>query len=373
MNQENQGRESVIIRTSILGIAVNVLLAAFKAAVGILSHSIAVTMDAVNNLSDALSSVITIIGTKLAGKAPDKKHPLGHGRVEYLSAMIIAVIVLYAGITAFVESVKKIIHPQAPDYSPVTLMIIAVAVVVKILLGTHVKRTGQKVNSDSLIASGSDALFDAIISASTLVAALIFIAAKVSLEAWLGAVISVIIIKSGIEILRDAISEILGERVESELAKSVKAVVVSFPQVQGAYDLFIHNYGPDRLIGSVHIEVPDTITAKELDMLQRKIGMKVMEETGVVMTGISVYAVNTQDKEVVQMRRQVYEAASSWPEVLQVHGFYADRKEKILRFDAVISFEAEDREKLLHEVQAKIRQLYPEYTVQIQMDYDISD
>lgn len=369
----NSSREKVIIRTSILGIAANVLLAAFKAAVGVLSHSIAITMDAVNNLSDALSSLITIIGTKLAGKAPDRKHPLGHGRVEYLSAMIIAVIVLYAGVSAFVESVKKILHPELPEYSPATLLIIAVAVIVKILLGTYVKRTGQKVNSDSLIASGSDALFDAIISASTLVAAVILILFGFSLEAWLGAAISAIIIKSGIEILRDAISEILGERVEADLAKAVKSSVVSFPQVQGAYDLFVHNYGPDRLIGSVHIEVPDVMTAEELDVLEREISLKVMKETGVIMTGISVYSVNTKDEETVQMRKQVYQAAMSWPEVLQVHGFYADRRAKEMRFDAVISFDAKDRAQLLHEVQEKIARMYPDYTIHVAMDYDISD
>ena len=147
-------REQKIIRTSYVGILVNVLLAAFKAGIGVLSHSVAIMMDAVNNLSDALSSVITIIGTKLASRAPDEKHPLGHGRIEYLSALIIGAIVLYAGITAFVESVKKIIHPEVPDYAPVSLLIIAVAVAAKILLGLHVRRTGREVNSDALVASG---------------------------------------------------------------------------------------------------------------------------------------------------------------------------------------------------------------------------
>ena len=161
-------RDKIIVRTSIIGIAANLLLAGFKAAVGILANSISIVLDAVNNLSDALSSVITIIGTKLAGKAPDKKHPMGYGRIEYLSAMIISMIVLYAGITSLVESVKKIIHPEKAEYTGVTLLIVAAAVVVKLLLGRHVKATGQKVNSGSLIASGEDARLDAVISASTL-------------------------------------------------------------------------------------------------------------------------------------------------------------------------------------------------------------
>ena len=152
-------REKTIVRTSIIGILTNVLLAAFKAAVGIISNSIAVTLDAVNNLSDALSSVVTIIGAKLGAKAPDKKHPLGYGRIEYLSSMIVAAIVLYAGITSLVESVKKIIHPEAADYGTISLIIIAVAIVVKLVLGRYVKKQGEKVNSGALVASGKDASF----------------------------------------------------------------------------------------------------------------------------------------------------------------------------------------------------------------------
>ena len=192
MSVKAKSRDQIIIRTSIIGIAANIFLAGFKAFVGILSNSIAIVLDAVNNLSDALSSVITIVGTKLAGRAPDKKHPLGYGRIEYLSAAIISVIVLYAGVTSFTESVRKIIHPETPDYSALTLVIVASGVLVKILLGRYVRATGEKVGSDSLVASGSDALNDSIISASTLVAAVLYIKAGWSLEAWLGAVISVI-------------------------------------------------------------------------------------------------------------------------------------------------------------------------------------
>ena len=168
-------REKTIIRTSIIGIAANVFLAAFKAAVGLMSNSIAIVLDAVNNLSDAGSSLITIVGTKLAGREPDKKHPFGYGRIEYLSAMIISVIVLYAGTTSFVESVRQILHPETPAYNTVSLLIVAVAVVVKILLGRYEKSVGERVNSDSLVNSGEDATLDSIISASTLVAAGIFL------------------------------------------------------------------------------------------------------------------------------------------------------------------------------------------------------
>ena len=366
-------RNNVIIRTSIIGIAANVLLAAFKAVVGVLSGSIAIILDAVNNLSDALSSLITIIGTKLASKAPDKKHPLGHGRIEYLSTMVIAVIILYAGITSLVESIKKIIHPETPNYTVTGLMIIAAAVAVKIVLGLYVQKKGREVNSDSLVASGSDAMFDSIISASTLVAAGIYILFHVSLEAFLGAVISIIIIKSGVEMLKDTVSEIVGERVESETAAKVKEAIFTFPEVRGAYDLVIHNYGPDKLVGSVHVEIPDTMTATEIDLLDRRIAQKVYLDTGVGMTGVSIYAVNTRDEKVKEMLTHVRAIAAEYPEVLQVHGFYADREKKLMYFDVVVGFEAKDRRAICNQIRERVQELYPDYTVYTQLDADLAD
>ena len=224
-------REKTIVRTSVIGIIANVFLAAFKAVIGLMSSSIAIIMDAVNNISDAGSSLITIIGTKLAGREPDKKHPFGYGRVEYLSAMVISVIVLYAGVTSLVESVKKIINPDVPDYSTVSLIIVGAAVVVKIVLGRYVKSVGKKVNSASLVNSGEDATLDSVISASTLVAAAIFLVFDISLEAWLGAIISLVIIKSGFEMIKETVSQILGERNDADLAKSIKETVTGFPDV----------------------------------------------------------------------------------------------------------------------------------------------
>ena len=281
-------REKTIVRTSIIGIIANVLLAGFKAAVGLLSNSIAIILDAVNNISDAGSSVITIVGAKLAGREPDKKHPFGYGRIEYLSAMVISIIVLYAGITSLVESIKQIINPETPDYSAASLIIIAVAVAVKFFLGRYVKSTGEKVNSDSLINSGEDARLDAVISASTLVAAAIFLIFHISLEAWLGAIISLVIIKSGLEMLRETISRILGEANDPELAKGIKKTVRSFPDVQGAYDLVLHNYGPEAWNGSIHIEIPDTYSADKLDALIRDIEETVYREHNVILTAVGV-------------------------------------------------------------------------------------
>ncbi len=370
---KDYNRDEIIIHTSIIGIVANVFLAAFKAGVGILSNSIAVVLDAVNNLSDALSSVITIVGTKLAGKQPDKKHPMGYGRIEYLSATIISLIVLYAGVSSFIESVKKIIHPEAADYSVMSLMIIAVGVVVKVLLGRYVKGVGEKVNSDSLIASGADATLDSVISASTLVAALIYMYSGISLEAWLGAAISIIIIKSGFEMLRDTISQILGERVDASFSKAIKMTVASFPEVKGAYDLVLHAYGPDTYVGSVHIEIPDTMTAGEIDKLMRDIQHKVYKEHMVIMEGISIYSINTKDDKAQEMLQTCRNIVMSQDHVLQMHGFYADMERKTINFDVIIDFLARNREEIFCEIQDQIQDVYPDYKLDLTMDADITD
>ena len=366
-------REKTIIKTSVIGIIANVFLAAFKAVIGLMTHSIAIVLDAVNNISDAGSSLITIVGTKLAGKEADKKHPFGYGRIEYLSAMVISMIVLYAGITSFVESVKQIIHPETPDYHAVSLVIVGVAVVIKLLLGRYVKGIGEKVNSDSLVNSGKDAALDAVISASTLVAAGIFLLFHVSLEAWLGALISLVIIRSGIEMLKDTISQILGEKNDPALVKSIKQTVTSFPDVQGAYDLVLNNYGPDAWNGSIHVEVPDTYSADRLDQLLRKIQAAVYAQHRVILTAIGVYSVNTKDEETIQTLKKVREIAFSHPHVKQLHGFYLTKEEKAIRFDIVVSFDAQNRRAVYADVVSDVQKAFPGYTLQVAMDTDFAE
>ena len=372
MSEQNT-RDKIIIRTSIIGIIANAFLAGFKAVIGLATNSIAIIMDAVNNISDAASSVITIIGTKLAGKAPDRKHPFGYGRIEYLSSMVISLIVLYAGVTALVESIKKIITPETPDYGTTSLIIVGVAVIVKIILGRYVKSVGKSVNSDSLINSGDDAVLDSVISASTLVAAGIYLIFGISLEAWLGALISLVIIKAGLEMLKDTLSKILGERVDAQLARDLKHTISEYDEVNGVYDLVMHNYGPDSYNGSVHIEVPDTLSADELDKLLRKIQVRVYKEHNVILTAIGVYSYNTRDPEAVKARERVTEIVTKEEYVIQMHGFYIDKAEKTIRFDFVVSFDADDRSAVYRNVCEKVQKEYPDYTLQIAMDTDFSE
>ena len=365
-------REKQIVKTSVVGIIANVVLAAIKAIVGLASNSIAIILDAVNNISDAGSSLITIVGTKLAAKDPDKEHPFGYGRVEYLSAMIISVIVLYAGITSLVEAIKKIMNPVIPTYTTPSLIIVAVAVVVKVVLGRYVKNVGLKVNSDSLVNSGQEAKLDSIVSASTLVAAAIFISFGLSLEAYLGAIISIIIIKSGIDMIRNTISQLLGERNDPELAREVRKTVEDFPGVEGAYDLVLNNYGPDTWNGSIHIEVPDTYTADKLDQIIRDIQLEVYFKHQIILTAIGVYSINTQDPYVIAMHKKLKEIVFSHKYVTQLHGFYVDKSEKTIRFDVVISLDADDRLKIFEGVVKDVESKFSEYEIEAFPDVDFT-
>lgn len=365
-------REKTIVRTGFISIITNVLLAGFKAFVGLLSHSIAVILDAVNNLSDALSSVITIIGAKLGAKKPDKKHPLGYGRIEYLSSMIVAAIVLYAGITSMVESVKKIITPEEADYSTITFVILSVAVVVKLILGTYVKRQGKRVNSGALVASGSDALFDAILSTSVLASAVIFLVWGVSLEAYVGVLIAVFIIKAGIEMMMDTLNDIIGRREDPETTREIRRLIKEVEGVRGAYDLTLYNYGPGKNYGTVHVELPDTMTVEEVDRLTRKIQLHVFQNTGVILTGIGVYSYNTSNDEAAGIRNAIQKKIFSHEWALQMHGFYVDIEQKSLRFDVVVSFDM-DHGEACRIMTKEVQELYPEYTVQIVADADIAD
>ncbi|MBR4601022.1 MAG: cation transporter [Prevotella sp.] len=365
-------RSQEIIRTSWIGIVTNVLLAGFKAVVGVLASSVAIVMDAVNNLSDALSSVITIIGTKLSQRPADRKHPFGFGRIEYFSAIIIAVIVLSAGITSLIESVKKIFHPTEPEYTTVTLVIIVVAIVVKLVLGQYVKRKGQQLKSDALIASGSDALFDAVITLATLVSAGVMLLWNVSLDGILGALISLVIIKVGIEMLASPVNELLGTSIPAELSKQIIKETSDFEGVHGVYDLILHNYGPDVKIGSLHINVNDTMSAHEIHGLTRKITTYMYEHHGIIMT-VGVYAVATGDNRRAELQSKVMQSLAAHKDIVQVHGFYYSEKDQMLSVDVVPDISVHDDAALISQLTGEIQPLVPDMQVVIVVDHNYSE
>ena len=365
-------RSKEIIRTSVIGIVANVLLASFKAVVGLLANSVAVVLDAVNNLSDALSSVITIIGTKLSMRPADSKHPFGYGRVEYFSAIIIAVIVLTTGITSLVESVKKIINPTEPDYTTVTLIVIIVAILTKLALGWFVRKKGKQLDSDALVASGSDALFDAVITLATLISAGVMLLWNVSLDGYLGALISLVIIKAGVEMLASPINQLLGAQAPQDLIRQIKSDITEMDQVQGVFDIILHGYGPNLSIGSLHIGVPDTLTAHQIHGLTRSISELMFAKYGIIMT-VGVYSVATGENKNAELQRSVIQTLTRQEHVVQVHGFYFDKDRNYLSVDVVPDRSVTDDEAFVRLLSDTLKSLVPDTQISVVIDHNYCD
>ncbi len=364
-------RNKEIVKVSIYGIIVNIVLVIFKSIVGLIANSIAIILDAVNNLSDALSSIITIIGTKLSEKRPNKKHPFGYGRVEYFSSVIIAVIVLFAGLTALKESITKIIKPELAEYSLFTIIIIIVAIIVKFVFGSYVKNKGEKLNSGSLIASGTDAISDSVLSMSTLIAIIANLLWKISLEGYLGLLISLIIIKTAIGILKDTINDMLGVRADSKLTNKIKKLIGSYDEVKGVYDLTIHNYGPNKIVGSAHIELPDDLNVGDIHRLTRRIEVDIYSKYGIILT-LGVYASN-ETKKYIEIKKYILNLIKEYEHIIQMHGFYVDEEYKIITFDLIFDFDEEHPEKCVNKIKKSLKEKYPDYNFSIILDADISD
>lgn len=367
-----KNRQQQIVRTGYVGIGTNVLVASGKAIVGLVSGSMAIVLDAVNNLTDALSSIITIIGVKLAGKPADDKHPFGYGRIEYFTAVIIAAMVLVAGGTSLVESIKGIITPSEQEYSTIGLCIIGVTIFVKFFLGYYTKRKGKDLNSDALLSSGADSMFDSIISLTTIVSAVIMITTGLNIDCWLAAVISCLIIKAGIEMLMSPISELLGMRSDPELTGAIKAKVKELDGVRGVFDVVIHNYGPEQNIGALHVEVADTLSASDLHHLTRRIQVLVKKEFG-IFTTVGFYAHHQEGSPEAMEEKSIKEYVSSIDGVLGMHGFYVNHQDKILSFDIVYSFKVTQPITLRQKVLDYMQEKYAGYNISIGMDRNYSE
>ena len=364
-------RNKKIIKISILGIVVNIILVIFKSIIGLITNSIAIILDAINNLSDALSSIITIIGTKLSEMRPNKKHPFGYGRIEYFSSVIIAIIVLFAGVTSFKESLSKILNPILADYSIVSLIIILVAVFVKFLFGRYVKKEGERLNSGSLIASGTDAISDSVLSFSTLIAAGISLVFKLSLEGYLGIIISLIIIKSAFEILKDTVDDMIGSRSDGELTDKIKNAIKEYNQVLGVYDLTLHSYGPNKIVGTAHIQLDDKLNVCDIHRLTRRIEVDIYAKYGIILT-LGVYASNDQE-EYKEIKLYINKILKEYKNIIQMYGFYVDTEYNVISFDLIFNFDEINPEKCVEEIKTKLKKKYSEYNYSIILDADISD
>lgn len=285
--------------------------------------------------------------------------------------MIVAGLIFYAGITSAIESIKRIITPTVPSYSKISLLVLGIFVVVKIFLSKYMTSKGKKLDSMSLIASGRDAGFDGILSLSVIVAIIIYLTTGLLLEAYIGIIISILIIKASVEMMVETIDEILGNRVDKDLSEKIKDEITKDQEILGVYDLIINSYGPNMKIASLHIEVPDTMTADEIDIKSREIADEIYKLFGVLLTGIGIYAKNTKSKEIEKTQSDIEEMVMGHKGILQIHAFYMDLEKKFIVFDIIIDYNISDRYGLYREILQEIKNKYPTYSIYMNMDIDI--
>lgn len=363
-------REHEIVKASVIGIAGNMLLVAFKMIIGFFSHSIAIILDGVNNATDALSSIITIVGTKVAGRPPDGKHPFGYGRIEYLTSVVIAVIILVAGALSLRESILKIIHPATPSYSTLTITIIVVAILGKIVLGVIFKHYGDKTSCEALIASGVDSNYDAVLSAGTLVVALAQNIWNINIDGLVGVIISLVVCKAGIEVLHDALAPIIGTPEDRQRVADIKRYIRTFPNVCDVHNVVLDNFGPNKVIGSVYIDVPDSLTARQVGELTRSIAKGLQKKFNVELT-VGIRTDNTTP-EFAPMKNTLDELANKLEGILNVHAFYVDPETKTCYFDMVVKLKANSK-KAKDDLIGAMLQRYPDFTFDVQVEVDYAE
>ena len=321
------------------------LIAGVKIAAGLLASSIAIVSEGVNNAADALTSVLTMVGTRLAGRHPDAKHPFGYGRIEYLTGLVVAVVIIVSGVQMLIESVKLIFRPEELSISYVSLAIVAVSAVVKFFLGLYTIARGRGAQSDALVGVGLECRGDSYISIITIGVAVVFLLTGVSLDAYAGVVMSAIILKAGVEVLLKIVSELIGRPGEKELATKIYQRVRATPGVVGAADMMLHNYGPNAWSGSVNVEIDHAKSVGEVYAMLHELQLRIMHEERVTMV-FGVYAVDDDHAETRRIRRTILEYVRAHKHVKSFHAVYLEPGTNRLYCDLVVDYELADWEAL---------------------------
>lgn len=360
--QDPNSREGVVTTVSGLGVITNILIAAVKVIIGLATSSIAIISEGINNASDALTAILTLFGARLAGKHPDEKHPFGYGRIEYLTSLIIAAIILASGVTMLRDSIELIIHPEEMSVSYMTLVIIACTAVIKFILGVYTAGKGREVDSGALVGVGLDSKNDAFISIITIVSSLIFLIFHFSIDAWAGCIMSLFILKAGLGVLLDTASELIGRPGKSELAATLYKEIRSTPGVINAVDMVLHNYGPDRYSGSVNIEIDHEKTVGEVYEVIHALQLKIMHEHNVVMV-FGMYAVDNDHEEVRAVREYVAAFVRSHEHCKSYHALYLEPGTDRIYVDIIVDYALKDWEGLREEFTEYMNKKYPDNEV----------
>ena len=304
----------------IVGIVCNLLLCGFKLLAGILAGSLAMIADAFNNLSDAGSAIVTLIGFKLAGAPADEDHPFGHGRMEYLSAMGVAVLIILAGFELATSALDKILHPAASEFSLISVIILAVSIGVKLWMAFFNRRIGKKIRSDALCAAGVDSRNDVICTGVVLLSSILSIWLPVSIDGYVGMAVALFVIWSGFTVIKDTVSPLLGQAPDPELVQNIQQTVLSYDGVVGIHDLIVHDYGPGRIIVSLHAEVPeDQPISKSHDVIDN-IEMELQERFN-ILSCIHMDPVDTDNPETLRLKAEVIRLMNEVDESLTLHDF----------------------------------------------------
>lgn len=366
-------REVKIVRTSVVNIVGNVSLAITKGATGIATGSIAIILDAVNSLMDALSSVIAIIGTKLAGRPADHEHPFGYGRAEHLTSITIAALILATGFSSLIESIKSIIHPTEPNYSIASIVVVAIAAAVKFGLGGFLLQRGKKLDSGSLVGSGTDSMMDGCVSTATCVAAILYRTIGLKVEAYLAALIALLIINSGIGLLLETASKLLGERISPKIAEQVEQEARKVKEVRLANGLVLHDFGHNQMNGSIHVTVDGQMTVAEFDKVAREVQQRVFDKQGIMLSGVTPYADNSRNKDVASVRAAIARVVWGHEHVVELRGLYVDPATSTIRFDAVADFGTTSAQELLSQVTTKCQESCPGWSINARVIPDVGD
>lgn len=329
-------RQHDIARDGVIGIVANILLASAKVAIGVTVGSIAVALDGLNNAVDSLSSVMMVVGARLASKGPDYEHPMGHGRIESMTALALSLLVTYAGAKATVEAVSSMGGDAVPSYDMATTLALVLGIAAKGALSRFLASEGRRLNSTVLSAASKDARNDMLLSAGTVASAVVAMASGRSIEPYVGFVIAVFVLLSGVGMMRDVTSDLVGMRVPSEKADEVLGQIMGFDEVSGVHDLVIHSYGPESLVASARIEVDPSMDVARFAFLEREIAEAVERETGVRVVALGACCSgNAGDSQA----RSAYAVAESHDEVLQAHGFVESEDGNVARIDIVVGYD----------------------------------
>ncbi|MCQ2540957.1 MAG: cation diffusion facilitator family transporter [Lachnospiraceae bacterium] len=367
LKQNPNSREGIITTTSWLGILTNLLVASVKIIIGALASSIAIVSEGVNNAADVFSSVITLVGTKLATKHPDEKHPFGYGRIEYLTGLVISVLILVTGIEMLSNSINLIFHPEELNISYFSLAIVFVSAIVKFVLGKYTIKQGKKADSSALEGVGVDSCNDSYASIITIVAALVFLIFHFSIDAFAGVITSLLIVKAGFDILKDTLGEIVGRPGDEELAKKLFNEIIKTEGIIGAADMMLHNYGPDAWSGSINVEIDHKESVGELYQRIHNLQLRIMREYHVVMV-FGIYAVDNDNEYVKELRSNIGKFVLDEKDVKSFHAVYIEPDTNKIYCDLVVTYDLRDWDDLRVKFIDYIKALYPEKELELTIE-----